>query len=54
MLMSADMDCPLCDAEILLEGKEETGALVVCSYCKTTFRVVKTKDKLVLTEDFEE
>ena len=54
MPMAVDMDCPLCDAEILLEGKEETGALVVCSYCNSTFKVVKTKDKLVLTEDFEE
>ncbi len=52
--MAVDLDCPLCDAEILLEGKEETGDLVVCSYCKTTFRVVKKKEKIILSEDFEE
>lgn len=52
--MAVDMECPLCDAEIPLEGREESGDLIVCSYCKTTFKILMKKGKLILTEDFEE
>jgi len=52
--MAEDLVCPICDADIPLDGDEKSGDLVMCSYCKTTLRVVKTKDKWVLDEDFEE
>ena len=52
--MSAEIECPLCDAEIPLEGGEESGDMVVCSYCKTTFKLLLKKGKLILTEDFQE
>jgi len=52
--MSTELECPICDADIPLEGNEKTGDLVLCSYCKVTFKLVKTKGKLVLSEDFEE
>ena len=52
--MAADLQCPICEADIPLDGDEKTGSLVLCSYCKSTFKMVKTKDKWVLEEDFEE
>jgi uncharacterized protein YbaR (Trm112 family) len=52
--MADDVVCPICDADIPLDGDEKTGDLVVCSYCKTTLRIVKTKNKWVLDEEFEE
>ena len=52
--MSAEIECPLCDAEIPLEGQEEAGDMIVCSYCKSTFKLIFKKGKLVLTEDFQE
>jgi hypothetical protein len=54
MLMAVDLECPLCDAEIPLEGTEQPGDMVVCSYCKTTFKMIIKRGKLILTEDFEE
>ncbi len=41
--MSIELECPICDADIPLEGDEETGDLVVCSYCKVTFKYGKEK-----------
>jgi len=52
--MAEELICPICDADIPLDGDEESGDLVMCSYCKTTLKVVKTKDKWVLDEEFEE
>jgi Alpha-aminoadipate carrier protein LysW-like, globular domain len=54
MNMPAEVECPICEADIPLEGTEKTGDLVLCSYCKVTFKILKLKDKLVLSEDFEE
>lgn len=48
------MDCPICDAEIPLDNDEKPGDLVQCSYCKETFKLIRTKDKLLLIEEFEE
>jgi len=53
-LMSVELECPVCDADIPLEGDAKTGDLIVCSYCKVTFELVKKKDKWVLEEDFDE
>jgi hypothetical protein len=52
--MSIELECTICDADIPLEGDEETGDLVVCSYCKVTLLMVKKKEKWVLSEDFDE
>ncbi len=52
--MATDVQCPLCEADIPLDGDEKTGDLVLCSYCKCTFKMIKTKDKWALSEDFEE
>lgn len=51
--MANELECPICDADIPLDGDEKTGDLVLCSFCKVTLKLVKRKDKWVLTEDFE-
>lgn len=51
--MATDMECPVCDANIPLDGDEKTGDLVLCSFCKVTFKLVKKKDRLVLVEEYE-
>jgi uncharacterized Zn finger protein (UPF0148 family) len=51
--MATDMECPICDADIPLDGDEKTGDLVLCSFCKVTFKLVRKKEKLVLVEEYE-
>jgi hypothetical protein len=52
--MSKELECPICEADIPLEGNEKPGDLVLCSYCKVTFKLLRKKGKWILTEDFEE
>ena len=52
--MATELECPLCEADIPLDGDEKTGDLILCSYCKCTFKMVKAKGEWVLDEDFEE
>jgi protein-arginine kinase activator protein McsA len=52
--MAKELTCPICDAEIPLDGDETSGDLVLCSYCNMTFKMVKTMEDWTLTEDFEE
>jgi hypothetical protein len=52
--MANELICPVCDAEIPLDGDEESGDLVMCSYCKMTLKIVKAEDQWTLQEDFEE
>ena len=52
--MAEVLECSICDADIPLERDQKTGDLVVCSYCKATFTLVKAKDKWILSEDFDE
>lgn len=52
--MSKEMVCPICDADIPLEETERAGDLVLCSYCKVSFKIISTKDGWVLSDDFEE
>ncbi len=51
--MSTELECPICDADVPLDGDEATGDLVLCSFCKVTFKLLKKKEKLVLVEDYE-
>jgi len=51
--MAMDLVCPICEADIPLDGDERTGDLVLCSFCKVTFKLVKTKEKWILTEDYD-
>ena len=52
--MTEDLECPICDADIPLEGNEKSGDLVLCSYCKMTFKILRKKEKWILVEGFEE
>lgn len=52
--MSREIECPICEADIPLEIDDRPGDLITCSYCKVTFRLLRTKDKWVLSEDYEE
>ena len=52
--MPTELECPICDADIPLEGTEKPGDLVLCSYCKVTFKIISTKDKWILSDYFEE
>jgi hypothetical protein len=52
--MSTDMECPICDADIPLDGDEKSGDLIMCSYCKVTFKLIRKKNQWALEEDFDE
>ena len=52
--MAKELTCPICEADIPLDGDEETGDLILCSYCKMTLKMIKAKDKWILEDDFEE
>ncbi len=52
--MANDLTCPICEADIPLEGDEKPGDLVLCSYCKVTFKILRKKGKWILSEDFDE
>ena len=51
--MSTELECPICDADIPMDGDERTGDFVLCSFCNVTFKLIKAKDKWILVEDFE-
>lgn len=51
--MAEELECPVCESDIPLEGDEKSGDLVLCSYCKMTFKLLKKKEKWILVEDFE-
>ncbi len=51
--MSTELECPICEADIPLDGDEKTGDLVLCSYCKVTFKLIKKKERWALVEDYE-
>lgn len=52
--MSTELSCPICEAEIPLDGDEKSGDLVLCSYCNMTFKMLKKQEDWTLVEDFEE
>ena len=52
--MAKELECPICEASIPLEGDEKPGDLLMCSYCKMTFKLLRTKNGWVLADDFEE
>jgi hypothetical protein len=53
-LMTVVLECPLCEADIPLDGDEKPGELIVCSYCQTTYKMLRKKGEWILAEDFEE
>ncbi len=53
-MAAQELVCPVCEADIPLDGDERPGDLVLCSYCKMTFKMSKEEDHWTLEEDFEE
>jgi len=52
--MSSSLECPICEADIPLDGDEKSGDLVLCSYCHVTFKMLRKKGEWILVEDFDE
>ena len=48
-----DYKCPVCDAELILDGDERAGDTVYCSFCSSTIKVYSSKasDDLKLVDD---
>ena len=53
-IKAKEMECPVCEADIPLEGDEKSGDIILCSYCHLTFKLIKKKGDWILTEEFEE
>lgn len=45
--------CPICDADLTLDGDERPGEPIYCSYCNSTIKVygIKGSDDLKLVDD---
>ena len=52
--MAVTLECPICDAEIPLEQDDRSGDVVQCSFCKEPLKLLRTTDKWILVEEFEE
>ncbi len=47
------LNCPMCDAEVPLDGDENVGEQVYCPYCQAPLALRKKKtDETYLEEDF--
>jgi DNA-directed RNA polymerase subunit RPC12/RpoP len=48
------LSCPMCDAEVPLDGDETVGEQVYCPYCQAPLALKKKKgeDETYLEEDF--
>ena len=48
-----DQKCPVCDADITLDGDEKPGESVYCSYCSSTIKIYRRKgsDDIKLVDD---
>ena len=38
-LTMKEYTCPVCDADLLLDGDEKPGDYVFCSYCSSTIKI---------------
>jgi hypothetical protein len=51
--MSRELACPVCNADVPMDGDEEPGAEVFCAYCRAPLKVAKGgEDEAELEEDF--
>jgi len=46
-------ECPVCDADLILDGDEEPGDAVYCSYCSSTIKIYRMRgsDDFKLVDD---
>jgi hypothetical protein len=50
-----EASCPICNADVPMDGDERQGDTVYCAYCKAPLKVGDAKDdsdELELEEDF--
>ena len=51
--MSRELACPVCNADVPMDGDEAPGAEVFCAYCRAPLKVGKgDEDEAELEEDF--
>ncbi len=45
--------CPVCDADLILDGDEGPGGTIYCSYCNSTIKIygAKGSDDLKFADD---
>ena len=45
--------CPVCDADLTLDGDEKPGDTIFCSYCNSTIKIyaVRGSEELKLVDD---
>jgi len=48
-----DLSCPICQADLPLDGDEKAGDEVICSYCGAPSRITGTKDEGLEAEEEE-
>jgi len=48
-----DLSCPICQADLPLEGDEKPGDQVICSYCGAPSRITGTRDEGMEAEEEE-
>ena len=48
-----EYSCPVCDADVNLDGDERPGETLFCSYCNSTLKIyrVKGSDDFKLVDD---
>ena len=51
--MGKTYSCPVCDADLILDGDEESGDSVYCSYCNSKIKlyIKKGSDEFTLSDD---
>jgi hypothetical protein len=52
-LFMKDYTCPVCDADIIMDGDEKPGDRIYCSYCNSTIKIHRQKgsDDFKLVDD---
>ena len=48
-----DFSCPVCNADVNLDGDEKPGDQIFCSYCNSTIKIHKVprSDEIKLVDD---
>jgi len=48
-----DLSCPICQADLPLDGDEKPGDEVICAYCGAPSRITGTRDEGLEAEEEE-
>jgi len=52
--MSRELACPICNADVPMDGDEQPGSEIFCAYCKAPLKLAGSPDddEAELEEDF--